>query len=152
MKIALYLSCLLFGYTDSFGQVPKTDLKKEYDKIEATRTLFSESLKKKDYLSLLKCVDREIRTISPGTEPFMVINAIFKEQGGIPYDSIFTYPQETVIVSDSIAYDFGTRKSYYTDEQGKAVELEDTYLTLFKKDKKGLWKMYREVASGFLED
>ncbi|MEM1406282.1 MAG: nuclear transport factor 2 family protein [Bacteroidota bacterium] len=152
MKIALYLCSLLFGYTASFGQVPQTDLKKEYQKIEATRTLFTESLKGKDYAKLLDCIAKDFISINPGTEPFIALNEIFKERGGIPYDSIFMYPKETVIVSDSVAYDFGTRKSYYTDNQGKPVELQDTYLTLLKKGKDQRWKVYREVASGFLED
>ena len=61
-------------------------------------------------------------------------------------------PIETVIVSDSIAYDFGTRKTYYTNEKGKVIELQDTYLAILKKGKDNIWKMHRDVASGLVEE
>ena len=57
-------------------------------------------------------------------------------------------PRETVIVSDSVAYDFGTSSTYYTNEKGEAVELTATFLAILKKDKSdGRWKLHREVGN-----
>ena len=57
-------------------------------------------------------------------------------------------PTETIIVSDSVAYDFGTSSVYYTNEQGEPIEIEDTFLAILKKDKSdGKWKLHREVAT-----
>ena len=57
-------------------------------------------------------------------------------------------PEETIIVSDSVAYDFGTSSVYYTNGDGKPVEIEDTFLAILKKDKEdGRWKLHREVAT-----
>ena len=57
-------------------------------------------------------------------------------------------PKETIIVSDSVAYDFGTSSVYYTNEQGEPVEIQDTFLAILKKDKNdGKWKLHREVAT-----
>ena len=61
-------------------------------------------------------------------------------------------PEETVIVSDSIAYDYGTSKVYYTNDKGESVELQDTFLVIMKKDKNdGVWRLHREVASSIVE-
>jgi ketosteroid isomerase-like protein len=56
-------------------------------------------------------------------------------------------PTETVILNDSMAYDFGTSTVYFTNAEGKSVELYDTFLVLLKKGEDGNWRMYREVAS-----
>ena len=151
MKIILYLT-LAYVCRASLGQSLTVDIKSEYDNIEASRTLFTQSLKSKDYLPLMKCVTKNFISINPGTVPWKVINEMFEKRGGIPYDSVQMKPIETVIVSDSIAYDFGTRKTYYTNEQGKVVELQDTYLAILKKGKDNIWKMHRDVASGLVEE
>ncbi|WP_157976094.1 hypothetical protein [Lewinella sp. IMCC34191] len=44
-------------------------------------------------------------------------------------------PKETVIVSDTVAYDHGTSKVYYTNEAGDAVEPDHSFLVILKKDK-----------------
>jgi len=72
--------------------------------------------------------------------------------GQFSYDSIRMQPIETVIVSDTVAYDFGTSSVFYTNENGEPVELEDTFLVILKKDKKdGKWRIHREVASAVVE-
>ncbi|QLE02412.1 hypothetical protein HX109_12905 [Galbibacter sp. BG1] len=61
-------------------------------------------------------------------------------------------PQENIIASDSIAYDFGTSSVYYTNAAGEPIELDDTFLVILKKDKgDGKWKIYREVSSVIVE-
>ena len=57
-------------------------------------------------------------------------------------------PKETIIVSDSVAYDFGTSSTYYTNENGESIELTATFLAILKKDRNdGKWKLHREVAN-----
>ena len=56
-------------------------------------------------------------------------------------------PIEVVPLSKEWAYEFGTAETTYTpDGTGKAVQLRDTYLILFRNTGEG-WKAYREVAS-----
>jgi ketosteroid isomerase-like protein len=69
-------------------------------------------------------------------------------RGAFPYDRIIMSPKETVIVSDTVAYDYGTSKVYYTNEAGEEKLLTNSYLVILKKDNKGSWRLHREVASG----
>lgn len=59
-------------------------------------------------------------------------------------------PKETVILSDTMAYDFGVSRTYYTDENGTVHEMGDSFLVLLKKVD-GEWKLYRELASSLVE-
>ncbi|MEM9078837.1 MAG: hypothetical protein AAGC43_17485 [Bacteroidota bacterium] len=151
MRTTLFLLFIAFANTIAFGQESKIDLKTEYDKIEQAREFFIQTLKEKQYQNLAACITRDYKTVNPGTAPWQAIAKVAEERGGIPYDSVAMYPMETVIVSDSIAYDFGKRKTYYTDNQGKSIELQDTFLAILKKGKDGNWRLHREVASGLLD-
>ena len=79
--------------------------------------------------------------------------AEFKElrnnpRGQFSYDSLVMRPRETVVLNDSMAYDFGTSSTYYTNETGEPIELIATYLAIMKKDKSdGIWKLHREVSN-----
>ena len=56
-------------------------------------------------------------------------------------------PIEVVALNKEWAYEFGTATTTYMREGSKEVlELQDTYLILFRKSDKG-WQAYREVAS-----
>lgn len=57
-------------------------------------------------------------------------------------------PKETVIVSDSVAYDYGTSQVFYTNENGEEVMLTNSFLVIMKKVQDGNWRLHREVASG----
>jgi hypothetical protein len=69
-----------------------------------------------------------------------------------PYDSLVMSPRETVIMNDSMAYDFGMSMTYTTDANDSLVILHDTFLVLLRKDSTGEWKLFREVASAKLLD
>ena len=133
--------------TFSFSQEPNSNLKEEYDKIERSRMFYIKTIKEKQYQNLAACIPLNYKTVNPGTVSWQAMAEIAKERGGIPYDSVSVYPMETVIVSDSVAYGSGRRKTYYTDDQGKPKELEDTFLAILKKRKDGNWRLHREVAS-----
>lgn len=49
-------------------------------------------------------------------ESFIALQS--QSSGEFHYDSFTMKPMETIIVSDSIANDFGTRTTYYTNSDG----------------------------------
>ena len=152
MKNALFLVIPMVNVTLSFGQESNSNLKEEYEKIEQSRLFYIKTIKEKKYQNLASCVTPNYKTVNPGTASWQAMAAIAEQRGGIPYDSIVMDPMETVIVSDSVAYDFGRRKTYYTDSHGKSMELQDTFLAILKKGKDGNWRLHREVASGLLNN
>jgi ketosteroid isomerase-like protein len=127
------------------------DIQSELAGIEKTRNAFMKALKEKDFESLGNVVTRDVKTVTPGGSGWLEMFRINAHMGPFPYDSIIMYPKETVVVSDSVAYDFGNSKVYYTDEEGKVVELGDTFLAILKKGKDGTWRLHREVASSKVE-
>lgn len=129
------------------------DLKAELNSIEETRSAFQKAIKEKRYADLRQYATADMKGVSPGSEDWLDYKRIReKPMGQFSYDSIRMKPQETVIVSDSVAYDFGTSTVYYTNAEGESIELKDTFLVILKKDKKdGVWKMHREVASAVVE-
>ncbi len=132
----------------------KIDLQAELISIERTRTGFQQAIKEKRYADLRNFGTEDIITLTPicGTwEEYKSLRA--SQEGLFSYDSLIMSPKETIIVSDSIAYDFGTSSVYYTNAEGESMEIMDTYLAIIKKDKKdGVWKLHREVATTNLLD
>lgn len=117
--------------------------------IEETRSGFQLAIKERRYADLGKYATPDMISLTPICGEWAAYNELVQGSGGqFGYDSIRMQPQETVIVSDSVAYDFGTSKVYYTDSTGQAVEISDTFLVILKKDKTdGSWKLHREVAT-----
>ena len=123
------------------------DIESEMVGIEETRAAFQLAIKEGRYQDLQKFTTSDVKTVGPGSEEWNTMYRLGVNRGQFPYDSIVMSPTETVIVNDSIAYDYGTSKVYYTDENGQSIILEDTFLAILKKDKDGVWKLHREVAS-----
>ena len=123
------------------------DLKKELAKIEETRNGFMLAIKEKRYQDLVNFATADMQSTHPGTEDWNKMRSLGAERGTFPYDSIFMNPKETVIVSDSVAYDYGVSTVYFSDKDGKLMELHDTFLVILKKGSDGIWKLHREVAS-----
>jgi ketosteroid isomerase-like protein len=94
-----------------------------------------------------KMVTKDAKTISPGSNDWSEMYKTSENQGPFPYDSIIMFPKETVITSDSVAYDFGVSHVFYTNNEGDVVELKDTFLAILKKGEDGIWRLHREVAS-----
>lgn len=135
------------------SSLEQMDLQSELASIEETRTAFQLAIKEKRYDDLRKFATSDMIAVSPGGEDWLEYKRLReKPEGQFSYDSIRMRPKETVIVSDSVAYDFGTSSVYYTNENGEPVELTDTFLVILKKDKNdGKWKLHREVASSIVE-
>lgn len=130
----------------------KIDTQAELESIEETRSAFQLAVKEKRYSDLGQFVTSDMKGVTPGSEDWLEYKRLREEpMGKFSYDSIIMSPQETVIVSDSVAYDYGTSVVYYTNENGEAVKLHDTFLVILKKDKDGKWKIHREVASAGVE-
>lgn len=125
------------------------DIQAELESIEETRAAFQLAIKENRFGDLRQYGSIDVKSLSPDCgvwEPFK--NLQQNPTGEFHYDSLVMRPRETVIVSDSIAYDFGTSSTYYTDENGEKIELTATFLAVLKKDKRdGKWKLHREVAN-----
>lgn len=136
-----------------FIEVKEVDIQAELASIEETRSAFQVAIKEKRYADLSQYSTSDFIGVSPGSEDWMEYKRLREEPfGQFSYDSIRMRPQETIIVSDSVAYDFGTSSVYYTNEKGESVELKDTFLVILKKDKTdGKWKIHREVASAVIK-
>ena len=125
------------------------DIDAELEAIEQLREGFQLAIKEKRYGDLKNFATADIISLTPVCGEWEE----YKRQRANPndlfsYDSLIMSPEETIIVSDSIAYDFGTSSVYYTNEEGNQVEITDTFLAILKKDKKdGQWKLHREVAT-----
>lgn len=130
----------------------RIDLKAELALIEETRAGFQLAIKEKRYKDLFNYSTQGMLSVTPGGEKWSVFNRLKENpRGEFSYDSIQINPKETVILNDSIAYDFGTSKVFYTNEEGSSIELENSFLLLLKKDSKDkTWKLFREVASSEL--
>ena len=127
----------------------KIDIQAELASIEETRAGFQLAIKEKRYTDLRNYGTKDIISLTPICGTWEEYKRLRNEPvGSFSYDSLIMKPKETIIVSDSIAYDFGTSSVYYTNEQGKPIEIEDTFLAILKKDKSdGKWKLHREVAT-----
>ena len=123
------------------------DIQAELASIEKTRQTFMKAVKESDGETIGKMVTKDVKTISPGSSDWNEMYRTSQNKGPFPYDSIHMFPKETIIASDSIAYDFGVSHVYYTNSEGNVVELKDSFLAILKKGKDGIWRLHREVAS-----
>lgn len=142
MKTLLTLLLISYCFT-GFAQ----NTVEELAKIKETRDAFMLAIKEHRYQDLAKLSTADMENVGPGAEAWLKMYLLGQERGAFPYDRILMSPKETVIVSDSVAYDYGTSKVYYTDEEGEEELLTNTYLVILKKDKEGIWRLHREVAS-----
>lgn len=131
--------------------VPKIDIQAELNKIEKMRDSFQKTVREKRYGDLGSFVTKDLISIGPGSEDWNAYRKLREQHGNkFRYDSIIMSPKETVILSDTMAYDFGVSRTFYTDEAGTVHEMGDTFLVLLKKVD-GEWKLYRELASSQVE-
>ncbi len=143
MLIPLALSCTNSSENDN----QTIDYSSELQSIEVTRNGFTSAIKEKRYEDLRNWTANDVFTIGPGDAKWEEMFASRTALGLFPYDSIIMSPKETVILNDTMAYDFGTSRVYYSDTIGEIHLLRDTYLALLKKDTLGRWRLFREVAS-----
>jgi hypothetical protein len=129
---------------------PEIDIEKELEGIEDLRSNFVLALKEGRYEDIGKLVTADAKTIRAGGSGFDEMFALGNERGMFPYDSIIMTPTETQIMNDSMAYDWGSSKTYYTNKEGEKIELRNSFLAILKKID-GEWKLHREVASSVIE-
>ncbi|EAQ48809.1 YybH family protein [Leeuwenhoekiella blandensis] len=158
MKNLLFILLILFllscNEKNNKTEIKSTDIKEfdiqeELSSIEETRKGFQLAIKEKRYADLRNFASKDIISLTPVCGTWEEYKRLRNEPvGSFSYDSLVMQPKETIIVSDSVAYDFGTSSVYYTNEQGEPVEIQDTFLAILKKDKNdGKWKLHREVAT-----
>ena len=119
----------------------------ELAKIEETRAGFGKALAEKRYQDTGQFTAEGIISIGPGSSDYGEMYALGQERGTFPYDSIKMHPLQTVIVNDTLAYDFGWSEVFFTNNDGEVVRLDNSFLALLKKEKDGVWRLWREVAS-----
>ena len=148
------VAAVLFGCTSQnqheHEPVKELNQAEELEALERTRSGFELAIKEGRYNDLRYYAHPDIKTIGPGHPKWAERYALRKDRGMFPYDSIVMTPLETVIMNDSMAYDFGTSVTYTTDANDSLVVLSDTFLVLLRKDTTGEWKLFREVASAKL--
>jgi len=119
--------------------------------IEETRAAFAAALREGRYEDLGRLVTADVITVGPGSSDWEAMRQLGMERSTpFPYDSIVMRPLETVVVSDSVAWDFGTSQVYFTNAGGEVQQLEDTFLAILKKEADGVWRLHREVASSLV--
>jgi len=127
------------------------DMEAELAKIEQVRKSFEQTVRERRYGDLGKFTTEDMISIGPGSEDWITYRKLREKHGNkFRYDSIKMNPKETVILSDTMAYDFGVSAVYYTDENGTVHEMEDTFMVIMKKTKDGEWKLHRELASSLV--
>lgn len=153
--LRLVIFIVIFASCTTTSDNPKNestiDIQAEIEKINEMRASFEQTVKEKRYSDLGKFVMKDAISIGPGTEDWIAYRKLKEQHGNkFRYDSIKMRPTETVIVSDTMAYDFGISSVWYTDENGTVHEMEDTFLVILKKTKDGEWKLFRELASSLV--
>ena len=106
----------------------KMDIQAEQDSIEETRNGFQLAIKENRFADLQNYATNNVKSLTPDCGPWAAFKNLRAEPTGkFQYDSLVMRPRETIIVSDSVAYDFGMSSTYYTDENGQSVELTATF-------------------------
>jgi|GEM_PF-1307015 len=125
------------------------DIQAELASIEETRAGFVLAIKENRFGDLKNYATEDVKSLTSDCGVWAPFKELQKNPTGkFHYDSLVMRPRETKIVSDSVAYDFGTSSTYYTDAEGEQHELTATFLAVLKKDKSdGRWKLHREVAN-----
>lgn len=158
-KIVFLLTFLVFACNSTPKDVTEEepinviDIEAEKEAINQLRASFQQAIKEKRYSELGQYATADMKGVSPGSNDWLEYRKQREARlGKFSYDSIIMSPEETVVVSDSVAYDYGVSKVYYTNDKGESIELEDTFLVILKKDKSdNRWKIHREVASAIVE-
>ena len=144
---AVVLILFIFSCDNNQNNKSQINFKKVLEGIENLRISFQNAIKQKNYEAIGNLVTKDVLTTSPGSSSWLNMYSMYPERGPFPYDSIIMSPKETIIVNDSVAYDYGISRVYYTDTTGVSVELSDTFLAILKKGNDSIWRLHREVAS-----
>jgi hypothetical protein len=91
------------------------DVAQELQSIELLRAGFQQAIKEGRWDDLRMYAHPDIKAIGPGHPKWAEMYALRGDRGMFPYDSLVMSPRETVIMNDSMAYDFGTSMTYTTD-------------------------------------
>lgn len=143
------LSIFLLVSCNQTTKVKKTelDIKSELESIEAFHNEYQAAIREGRLDDLDNFYSKNSKVVMPGGTDFEKLARIEKERGVIvAYDSLFINIEETQILNDSTAYDWGTSTIYYTDNDSLSVKIEDSFFVLLKKEN-GEWKIYREMSS-----
>ncbi len=133
-------------------QTESIDYEKEYAAIEESRAGFEQAIAEGRWSDLGDLSAEGIITVGAGSADYAKMYELGQNRGTFPYDSIKMHPVETIIVNDTLAYDFGYSEIFYTDENGNTVKLDNSFLAIIKKEEDGVWRLFREVMSTNIPD
>lgn len=142
---SLFISCLTASEKRETG-ISSERLELELRRVHKLRSDFQKFIRKNQPDSLTMLISKEAKIVPPGGDAWKILIQRVGPNNPMPYDSIHMMPEETAILNDSMAYDWGKSKVYYTDSTGTVQYLEDSYLVLLKKEN-DQWRLFREVAS-----
>jgi len=150
MKIIYtFLSALLLTGCTSSTEVrtSEPDTKSILDTIEAFHKEYEAAIIEGRLEDLDNLYSKSSKVVPPGGDDFEKLAELEKQRGLlVVYDSLFITIEETQLLNDSMAYDWGTSTIYYTDNDGNSVKIEDSFFVILKKEG-GNWKIYRELSS-----
>lgn len=146
LSILLFIGCSLTQEDEKVA----LDLDSELESIEAFHIEYQSAIREGRLDDLDNLYAKNSKIVLPGGEDFEKLARVEMERGVIvAYDSLFINIDETEILNDSMAYDWGTSTIYYTDNDSLSIKIEDSFFVLLKKEN-GEWKIYREMSSSLV--
>ena len=132
----------------SFASMAKTDVNTFRKTVEETYVKYTNSLVNEDPELFLSSHAEDVVTMPPGAPAVVGIQALESRiREGIKAESV----QEFSIKLDEVEAfgDLGFARGTYTftatvRASGKTIEYDGKYLTVFKKQADGSWKIYRD--------
>jgi uncharacterized protein (TIGR02246 family) len=120
------------------------------DAIKADETKWNAQFKSKDYDGLIARYADDAYFVAPGEKPASGSTEIRKLYSTALSDQNFavTFASDKVDSSGDLAYSRGHYSEKYTDpKSGQVMSGEGTYLTVYKKQGDGTWKVVEDVSS-----
>ena len=132
------------------GQGASTDGGAVSDAIKADETKWNAQFKAKDFDGLIAHYASDAYFVAPGTPPASGSTEIRKVYATALADPNFavTFANDKIDSSGDLAYARGHFSEKYTDPKtGQLMAGEGTYVTIYKKQADGSWKVVEDVTA-----
>ncbi len=133
---------------------PKRDVSADIAAIKALNDKIAAAFNSNDAAAVAAAYADDAVMMDPNQAPIEGKSAIqaayearAKENASMSIASTFSFtPLETQVVGDW-AYDRGTYTVTLTPKSGKPTERSNKYLTIYKRQPDGSWKVYRDISN-----
>jgi uncharacterized protein (TIGR02246 family) len=132
------------------GQGPSADAGAASDAIKADETKWNAQFKSKDFDGLVAHYADDAFFVAPGGPPASGSTEIRKVYANALADQNFTvtFASDKIDSSGDLAYSRGHFAEKFTDPKtGQLMSAEGTYLTAYKKQADGSWKVVEDIAA-----